>query len=297
MTMRPMQLDMAQQGCPTCREDGFVTVAKDNAAATICPHIATCTVCGGRGRMSQVDENGHSRIVACSCGALGARKRVALFNQARLPARFHDAQIAGFVHTAETFEIKRAFVALQDHFEPGNRGIGLCGIPGVGKTHLMAGLARYLTLHRGLKVMFTDFSHLLWSLKEGFNNRRSESELVRPLVEVDVLFIDELGKGRGTPWELGIVDEIVSQRYNRGLSLFFATNHPFEIAALSGNANHVARDRAAMAMEPLSDRVGLRIWSRLQQMCRLEVLRGRDARPSMGRNGQPQPGAGSTRSW
>ena len=51
---------------------------------------------------------------------------------------------------------------------------------------------------------------------------------MRPLFTIPVLFLDELGKGRGTPndFELRTIDEIVNRRYdNPDLTTFFASNY------------------------------------------------------------------------
>lgn len=268
--------------CRKCEGDGFITAADERAIARICPHLDDCTECQGSGRTTK-RRDGEWVVVPCPCGITAIRRRIALFNDAKLPARFHNAEVSTFRTNKQTFNLRAAFVDLQANFEPGATGIGLTGRPGVGKTHLMTGLAGYLALHRGLRVMFIDFSHLLWALKEGFAQRRSEAELVKPLVAVDVLFIDELGKGKGTDWELSIVDEIVSQRYNRNLSLFFATNYPFAAGGVSGNANDTLKDLSAARVETLEDRVGPRIWSRLQQMCRLSAVSAPDARAGSAR--------------
>lgn len=273
------------QPCRTCGGEGFVTSAEDRARAAPCEHVRRCARCAGDGSFTEINADGHAVSGVCPCGARNIRRRVDLYNAASLPARFHHKDISAFDHSGGRFAVKQLYVELQDSFEPGAQGVGLTGAPGVGKTHLMTALARYLTLHRGLRVRFVDFAHLLSSLKEGYAAKRSEADLIGPLVGVDVLFIDELGKGRGSDWELGIVDELVSQRYNRGLSIFFATNYPFVPTTYSANANDVAWDRTQGAAESLADRVGARIWSRLQEMCRLEKIGGNDVRPALGRGG------------
>ncbi len=53
-------------------------------------------------------------------------------------------------------------------------------------------------------------------------------EILRPLLSVPVLAIDELGKERGTEWERSMLDELISRRFNSGQSTLFATNYFIE---------------------------------------------------------------------
>ena len=53
-------------------------------------------------------------------------------------------------------------------------------------------------------------------------------EVLRPLLHVPVLAIDELGKERGTDWERSMLDELISRRFNSGLATLFATNYFLE---------------------------------------------------------------------
>ena len=52
--------------------------------------------------------------------------------------------------------------------------------------------------------------------------------IIGPLSEVDVLAIDELGKGRGSPFELDTMDELIARRYNAGRTTLFATNYSLD---------------------------------------------------------------------
>ena len=43
-------------------------------------------------------------------------------------------------------------------------------------------------------------------------------------MDVDILFIDELGKGRNTDFELTILDQLVMGRYNQNKMIVASTN-------------------------------------------------------------------------
>ena len=49
---------------------------------------------------------------------------------------------------------------------------------------------------KGVSVKFVDFFQLLAEIKASFSKKESEELILKPLIEVDVLCIDELGKGR-----------------------------------------------------------------------------------------------------
>ncbi len=83
-----------------------------------------------------------------------------------------------------------------------------------------------------------------------------------------MLVIDELGKGRSNEWELNILDQLISKRYNASRMTLITTNYVTrEIAKATGNSDEI-----------LEVRVGERIASRLFEMCELIHLEGRDYR-------------------
>jgi DNA replication protein DnaC len=98
-------------------------------------------------------------------------------------------------------------------------------------------------------------------------------EVLRPLLHVPVLAIDELGKERGTEWERSMLDELISRRFNSGLSTLFATNYFLEerenpVKETPGMRNTRSPDFAREAETmTLPRRVGDRIYSRLNEMC------------------------------
>jgi DNA replication protein DnaC len=93
-----------------------------------------------------------------------------------------------------------------------------------------------------------------------------------PLVEIPVLVIDELGKGRGSEWELSVLDELISKRYNAQRTTVFTSN--FAPEDPSGDSSQPG----SVSEEKVVDRVGVRIYSRLMEMCEPVRLQGPDYR-------------------
>jgi len=211
---------------------------------------------------------------------VGLDRRIAAFNAACVPAKFCGRWIDDIEELDRTQkEAKFALLKHRDAYANGERGFLLWGTPGVGKTHMLCGLISYLALQRGLSCRYVDFMQLLFDLKQGFSENRWESELVSPLIAVDVLVIDELGKGRNSEWELSILDELISARYNAQKTIHCTSNYPPEPASgaslqpLSGTS-----EGGFVVPSSLRERLGERIFSRLSEMCNFREIRGDDYR-------------------
>jgi DNA replication protein DnaC len=203
------------------------------------------------------------------------------YNEARIPARYAGARIETFEERREPSlrEAKLRFLRLAQKMEPGVRGIGISGPVGTGKTHLVCGLIRDCALVYGLQARFVEFTHLLTEIKRGYDENRSGIDIVQSLVEVPILVIDELGKGLATEWQLGVLDELVSRRYNRGATIFFTTNFPFVARPVPSGARH----RDVFGATTLADRIGPRVASRLEEMCDFLRIEADDYRTSTAR--------------
>lgn len=269
---------MTQPGCDRCERNCYVTCANgDLARAKVCDCSANCILCRDEGYRHVTNERGYSYAVPCSCQSL--RQRVARFNEARLPALFHDKLLEYYQpRGGNQTEVRYHAFHFRKSFDEGRRGILYWGGPGVGKTHLMAAMIRYLTLEVGLKCRFIDFFHLVSDLYRQFKEGMSGAQLVNPLVDVPVLAIDELGKGRSSDWTLDVLDEIISKRYNRHLTTFFTTNLKVETQTKSQPAVPTAPAAIDVVSETLEERVGPRISSRIMEMCEVINVYGPDHR-------------------
>ncbi len=293
-----MTVCLAETGmpsCPLCRGEDIVTLAgSERAEASLCQHLSQCKSCGGTGFLRTRDAAGYE--VMGHCARSGIVRRVSRFNEMALPARFHDVRLASYEARGGPHNNQRQMRGiveeLRDHLidakrpdgsiEPGVRGLGLSGTPGVGKTHLLCALARELTIDHGMLVRYADFSNLLWGLKSRFEQGSGEGALLAPLIEADVLILDEVGKGKASEWDISIVDALVAGRYNRRKTIVFATNYAFADTAGSVDMNRAASGTRAGGglnhLETLKDRVHDRVFSRLCEMCELVTVIGPDQR-------------------
>jgi len=91
-----------------------------------------------------------------------------------------------------------------------------------------------------------------------------------------VLVLDELGAVKPTDWVWDTVSHILNTRYNNKRTTIITTNFPdLPAAAVAGPRDLTAR---AAREETLGDRIGERMRSRLQEMCRKVEMQGEDFR-------------------
>lgn len=145
------------------------------------------------------------------------------------------------------------------------RGLLLTGPCGVGKTHLAAAIIRGL-VERRVSCLFYEFGALLKQIQESYNpfSRTSETKVLAPALEAEVLVLDELGALKPTDWVRDTMMHIISARYNNRKLTIFTTNYP-------DMSSHPAE-------ETLEDRIGARIRSRLYEICRMVIVEGGDYR-------------------
>jgi DNA replication protein DnaC len=209
-----------------------------------------------------------------------------LLNAAEVPARYKDASLKAFSNNTGNCQVVVQKVQdwIRQFKNSGSKGLLLGGPVGVGKTFILASIAKALVA-RGVGVKFVDFFQLLAEVKAGYGEHKSEMSIINPLLDVDVLLIDELGKGRNTEFELTILDQLVMGRYNANKAIVASTNCLFQETSPS-YAYNVALDRASSphgnfesdSYGTLESRVGKRIYSRLMETTIILEMKGDDFR-------------------
>lgn len=251
--------------CSTCKNDRVVLVPVGQVLkARRCAHCdRTCALCDGVGYTFSRDELGYEQAKPCTCQS--TERRIDLLNRAQLPARYSDASFPSFRagHSPSLKAAQSLAFRFVKEYREGDRGLLFWGPPGSGKTHLIVAMLRYLSVNRGVAVRYIEFVHLLSQLKARFNDPAAKGDPLEDLVRIPVLAIDELGKNRGTDWEMGVLDELISKRYNANRTTLCATN----LSPLQ-----------AEGRDSLPERVGERIASRLNEMCWVQQVEAPDYR-------------------
>ncbi|HEY5675163.1 MAG TPA: ATP-binding protein, partial [Myxococcales bacterium] len=272
----PDPVTVAKAPCARCGGEGFVFQQREGSGVALaCACTAECGSCHGQGRLYARDERGYEVLRGCTCGA--DPRRLSLLTGLRLPPKFLDRTLSAYraYSPAQQRALLRArrFV---DEFVPGaagQRALLFCGPPGTGKTHLLAAMLRELAARKGVRGRYEEFFLLLSDIRDGFSRGLSSREWLEPLRQVDVLAIDEIGKGgKNREFEQGVLDEVISVRYNAGRPTLLATNYP-----RPGTTGWEFR-ADGQAAENLEQRVGPRIFSRLHEMCDLIDVTGPDQR-------------------
>jgi DNA replication protein DnaC len=280
-----MPAPTATTACKRCKDLGYrvLKVKGQPAHAQRCDCQAACPRCGESGYVL-VPTGATAVAQVCSCRHLDQRLR--LFNEASVPATVARATFENF----KTFDQDQvAAKAAAEEFarrfrtERDTRGLLFYGTPGAGKTHLLGAIIKYLTLEKGTSCRYVEFMLLLSDIRAGFATNRGHLDILRPLVQVPVLAIDELGKERGTEWERSMLDELISRRYNAGLTTLFATNYFLEARRVAEEPGRAVRTRSPewqreVESMTLAQRVGDRVFSRLNEMCVPCRMEARDYR-------------------
>jgi len=109
-------------------------------------------------------------------------------------------------------------------------GLIFVGPPGVGKTHLAVGVLWELIRRYRVRGRFAEFTALLQQIQATFDPDVPESkqEILDPLLDAEVLVLDELGAQNPTPWMREMLYVIVNHRYVRRRPTLFTTNYRIE---------------------------------------------------------------------
>ncbi len=235
----------------------------------------TCPECKGTGWVLETDSSGKSIAKRCACFI--ENKINVLLKQANLPKRYQECTFDNFeVHNPShknALKISKKFIKNYPVQEIGLLFQGPCG---VGKTHLAVAIINELIKNKSATCYFCDFRDLIRNIQKSYSaeSSLSESELIAPIFANNVLVLDELGAKRTSPWVEETVFYIINHRYNHKKLTLFTSNYLDR-----GEEEEDSRQAYFKKQkDSLVDRIGVRLRSRIYEMCKLVTIEGDDYR-------------------
>jgi DNA replication protein DnaC len=235
--------------------------------------IQICADCAGTG-WTRVSRDGADGVVRCECVKVSRADR--LLESAKVPHRYAHCELDNFdVLPSPDRSIERAKIAAEKFVEeyPMSQPFGLLfiGPQGVGKTHLAVGIIKQLMRKKSVRCLFRTFPELLKEIQNSYNPNTQASELsvLAPVLETEVLVLDELGAQNPSSWVRDTVAYVLNYRYNENKITILTTNYKDE---------EERKDAKVGITDTLSERIGVRMRSRLFEMCKTIKMDGKDFR-------------------
>jgi DNA replication protein DnaC len=295
---------MARPDCPKCGGTGWKIVEGNRevspAVARVPLQIARQAVAGGSSVIA-IDTRlgaaaGQPRVaVLCEC--VQAERAANGLSRSRIPQHFDECNFANF--DADVYEgfpdasaynksLKQAKLIVEgfarDYPASTRSGLLIMGQPGTGKTHLAVAALKEL-IARGHDTLFYEYGDLLKEIQASYNpvSQMTEEGILNPVLNVEVLMLDDLGASKPSDWALETIGHILTTRYNEKRITLLTTNYldGKESGSMQEPRNWTlptGQMISAMRADTLEQRIGKRIRSRLYEMCRTVEISAPDFR-------------------
>ncbi len=216
-------------------------------------------------------------MARCECEK--SQHSESLLKAAQIPRRYEHCDFESF-DTRPDPSLKIAKVYSQRLVEeyPTDFGLLFAGPTGVGKTHLGVAVLRELMVRKGVPCLYYDFLRLLKDIRDSYNpvSHTSELRVMGPVLDVEVLMLDDLAASDPTDWVRETLTHIINSRYNEKKVTLITTTLSSE------------RARRREVREPSGDpipeidrslaQLGPTLSSRLYEMCKLVEIKAKDFR-------------------
>ena len=256
--------------------------------------MTTCATCQGTG-FELVEKDGGEFARPCSCRATDRVAGRDFVRDCRIPPRFREAALATYVaevgdrSLSQVLELCLGYCRGYPYADSPDEGLGLLfsGDNGVGKTHLAVAVLRELYEQKGVRGQFWDFHGLIREIRRSYDpeTRMSEFRVLEPVIEAEVLLLDDLGALKISDWMHDTLFYILNSRYLAKRANIITTNYedidPAEARRAHdyepGPDGRPVRGKLIFR-EYLVERIGNGLRSRLMEMCHLIRMQGQDRR-------------------
>jgi DNA replication protein DnaC len=240
-----------------------------------------CPLCGGSG-WRPMERGGLRAVEVCDCRK--KRDENWWMDRAAIPRRHRPCDLEDFNAPNDSLrfaKIKaRGFV---ENYPSVKEGLLFLGNPGVGKTHLAVAILKQLMFQRRVDSLFCSYQDLFQRIRESYDpvSALTESEVLGPILNTELLLIDDLGANRFSEWSEDTITYVLNHRYNQKKATILTSNLP----DLPPNTVEDRRERTPggryRMVDTLTDRIGLRVRSRLYEMCDVVTILADDFRQTV----------------
>jgi len=237
---------MARSDCPKCGGTGWKIIEGDRelspAVARVPELAARHAAAAGAGVISIDSKTGTAAgqpRVAVLCDCVESERTTRGLNRAHIPVRYEHCDFVNYETdvyegaqeaTSHNRSLTQAKVVVEgfarDYPLTMDAGLLLIGPCGVGKTHLAVAVAKQL-IARGHEALFYDYRELLKEIQGSYNaaNNSTEAGVLEPVLNVEVLLLDDLGASKPSAWALETIGHILTTRYNEKRVTLLTTNY------------------------------------------------------------------------
>lgn len=187
-------------------------VAQENAVVgTLDKKIYDCPICLNRGHISFI-EDGEIKVKICNC--LSIRRCIQNIIKLGIDPKFTFENFT----TDDTWQ-KIVYIVAKTYADNPDGWFFLGGQSGCGKTHICSAIVRQL-LSSGKEALYVMWEDTAAKLKSCINDYEEYERIIKPLREVEILYIDDflkpLEKGKApTAADFRQAYAILNSRYNR----------------------------------------------------------------------------------
>jgi DNA replication protein DnaC len=268
---------MAKADCPECKGTGWRLVAHNERGSS----------------------SGRPPVFAVPCDCAAEDRVTYVLDRARVPQRYRhcdfenfdsdlqfeqSAEAAGWNRSLAQAKLVEAFA--RDYPVGIEHGLLVMGPCGVGKTHLAVAALKEIVL-RGHQGLFYDYRELLKEIQASYNPEHPATEMgvLEPVLEVEVLLLDDVGASKPSLWALETIGHILNTRYNEKRVTLITTNF-LDTETPATAVSRTSSGRPVIVEDTLTDRIGKRIRSRLYEMCRTVEIVAPDYRKEIRQAGR-----------
>lgn len=162
------------------------------------------------------------------CGCYAVKRAEELIGKSEISAEFRKKSFDGFDTKGNPMLINARNKAINyvKNFKKTQHSrynsIMFCGQPGSGKTHLGTAICSRL-LYMGIPVIYMAYRNAMTRIKQRITDETAYNRELGKYMDADVLYIDDMLKGRLTETDVNVIYEIINYRYMNSLPLIIST--------------------------------------------------------------------------